>query len=190
MICKKKRIKNMLFVLMVGLFINNGCAYDASKETVVVFETDYGLIEIKLYPEIAPKTCENFTTLVEGGYYNGTVFHEVIRGFMAKGGDPTGTGRGGKNIWDPGVLPDEVNKAIRFDRLGLVAMASDGRNMNRSQFFIATSGLPWLNGHNTIFGEVVSGYDAVQKIENVNTDYCDRPIIDQRIIKAYVKNVE
>jgi len=152
----------------------------------VVLETNQGTIEIKLYPKIAPKTCENFTKLVEKGYYNGTIFHRVIKNFMIQGGDPAGTGRGGSSIWGK-PFKDEVSPEVTFDKPGLVAMANAGPNTNGSQFFITTAKTPWLNMHHTIFGEVVSGYDAVQKIENVPTDSSDKPINEQKIIKAYLK---
>ncbi len=153
----------------------------------VVLETNQGTIEIKLYPKIAPKTCENFTKLVEKGYYNGTIFHRVIKNFMIQGGDPAGTGRGGSSIWGK-PFKDEVSPEVTFDKPGLVAMANAGPNTNGSQFFITTAKTPWLNMHHTIFGEVVSGYDVIQKIENVPTDSSDKPINEQKIIKAYLKS--
>src|SRR3990170_43178 len=136
----------------------------------VVLETNQGAIEIKLMPEVAPKACENFTKLAEKGYYNGLVFHRVIKGFMIQGGDPTGTGAGGESIWaEP--FGDEISPNVQFDRAGLLAMANAGPNTNGCQFFITTAKTPWLNMHHTIFGEVISGYDVVEKIENVHTDF-------------------
>ncbi len=152
----------------------------------VVLETNQGVIEVKLFDDIAPKACENFTALVKKGYYNGTIFHRVIKNFMLQGGDPTGTGRDGESIWGK-TFADEVNPQVQFDRPGLLAMANAGPNTNGSQFFITTAKTPWLNMKHTIFGEVASGYDVVEKIENTATGYGDKPISDQKIIKAYLK---
>ncbi|MFA6636353.1 MAG: peptidylprolyl isomerase [Candidatus Omnitrophota bacterium] len=150
----------------------------------IVLETTQGNIEIALIPEIAPKACENFTELAEEGYYDGTVFHRVINGFMIQGGDPTGTGRGGTSKWGA-PFEDEVVQSVTFDRAGILAMANSGPNSNGSQFFITTAPAPWLNMKHTIFGEVVGGEDVVKKIETVPVGGGDRPVEDQRIIKAY-----
>lgn len=155
-------------------------------ENVVVLETNQGNIEIKLMPNIAPKTCENFRGLVEKGYYNGIIFHRVIKNFMIQGGDPTGTGRGGESIWGK-PFEDEVTKEVIFDKKGILAMANAGPNTNGSQFFITTAKTPWLNMRHTIFGEVIAGYDIVEKIENTQTAAMDKPVNEQKIIKAYLK---
>ena len=152
----------------------------------VVLETNQGVIEIKLMPEVAPKACENFKSLVEKGYYNGLIFHRVIKDFMIQGGDPTGTGRGGSSVWGKSFA-DEFNANAKFDAPGVLAMANSGPNTNGSQFFITTAETPWLNMHHTIFGKVISGYDVVQKIENSRTGPGDKPVPDQKIIKAYLK---
>jgi len=156
------------------------------ENIIVVLETNQGNIEIKLMPEVAPRACENFTKLVEKGYYNGLIFHRVIKSFMLQGGDPTGTGRGGASIWGK-PFEDEVTPDVKFDKAGLLAMANAGPNTNGSQFFITTAKTPWLNMKHTIFGEVVSGYDVVQKLENTEADASDRPVSQQKIIKAYIK---
>ncbi|MDO8662895.1 MAG: peptidylprolyl isomerase [Candidatus Omnitrophota bacterium] len=153
---------------------------------IVVLETNQGLIEIKLMPDVAPKACENFTKLAEKGYYNGLIFHRVIKGFMIQGGDPTGTGSGGNSIWGK-AFEDEVSPSAKFDKPGILAMANAGPNTNGSQFFITTAATLWLNMRHTIFGEVISGYDVVQKIENTQTNPSDRPLSEQKIIKAYLK---
>jgi peptidylprolyl isomerase len=157
-----------------------------ATNTTVVLETNQGNIEIKMFPEYAPKTVENFVGLVKKGYYNGLIFHRVIKGFMLQGGDPTGTGMGGESLWG-GKFDDEFSDKISFDRKGLLAMANAGPGTNGSQFFITVAPTPWLTGHHTIFGEVVSGYDVVTKIENVDKGRNDKPVQDQIIIKAYVK---
>jgi peptidylprolyl isomerase len=137
-------------------------------------------------PDAAPKACENFTALVEKGYYNGLIFHRVIKDFMIQGGDPTGTGRGGESTWGK-TFEDEVSSSVQFDRPGILAMANAGPNTNGSQFFITVVPTPWLTMRHTIFGEVIEGFDVVKKIENISTDAQDRPLEPQKIIKAYVK---
>ena len=151
----------------------------------VVLETNQGEIELKLFPDVAPKTCENFTGLAAKGYYDGLIFHRVIKDFMLQGGDPTGTGRGGESLWG-GKFEDECDASVQFDRKGLLAMANAGPNTNGSQFFITTVPTPWLNMRHTIFGEVVRGEDVVSKIENVAKGPGDRPVEDQKIITARV----
>ncbi|HAB99531.1 MAG TPA: peptidylprolyl isomerase [Parachlamydiales bacterium] len=156
------------------------------KHPVVVIETNLGSFELTLKPDVAPKTCENFLGLVEKGYYNGTIFHRVIKSFMIQGGDPTGTGRGGESIWGKSFA-DEVSPTVKFDKPYLLAMANRGPNTNGSQFFVTTAATPWLNMKHTIFGEVTSGQDVVKKIEQTPTDPQDRPVEPVRIIKASVK---
>lgn len=146
-------------------------------------ETTQGTITFKLLPNIAPKACENFVGLVEKGYYDGIIFHRVIPSFMVQCGDPTGTGRGGESIWGKS-FEDEVTPDLRFDKTGILAMANSGPGTNGSQFFITTAKTPWLNMRHTIFGEVTDGYDVVEKIEQVATDGSDRPVEEQKIIKA------
>lgn len=180
-------MKKMFFALLMCFFINNAHGQDyAAEKIVVVLETNQGNIEVKLMPDVAPQACENFVQLVQEGYYDGIIFHRVIKNFMIQGGDPTGTGRGGRSIWG-GPFEDEVRADIKFDKPGLLAMANAGPKTNRSQFFITTRATPWLNMRHTIFGEVVSGYDVVQKIEATSTDSSDRPLEAQKIIKAYLK---
>jgi peptidylprolyl isomerase len=157
-----------------------------TTDPIVVLETTQGKIEIQLMPKIAPKACENFMKLAEKGYYNGIIFHRVIKGFMIQGGDPTGTGRGGSSLWNK-PFEDEVNANVKFDKVGILAMANAGPSTNGSQFFITTSTPSHLNMRHTIFGQVVQGYDIVQKIENTPTGPGDKPIQPQKIIKAYVK---
>ena len=156
------------------------------EEKVVVLETNQGDIEIKLKIDIAPKACENFVKLTEKGYYNGLIFHRVIKGFMIQGGDPTGTGSGGESIWGK-AFEDEVTPVAKFDGAGILAMANAGPNTNGSQFFITCAKTPWLNMRHTIFGEVMSGLEVVQKIENISVNHNDRPMTDQKIIRAYLK---
>jgi len=160
-----------------------------ANDTVAVLKTNIGTIEIKLFPEIAPKAVENFTTHIKNGYYNGLIFHRVIKGFMIQGGDPTGTGRGGESIWKKD-FEDEFAPNVVFDKPYLLAMANRGRATNGSQFFITLAPTPHLNGRHTIFGEVIKGKDIVAKIGNVTTNGRrggDKPLFEQKIIKASIK---
>jgi len=184
----------VIFVFIALYFIfkfpktNNDAVADdkTAKAPVIVLDTNQGTIEIKLFPEYAPKTCENIIGLINNNYYDGIIFHRVIKNFMIQGGDPSGTGRGGQSLWG-GKFEDEVTQEIRFDRKGLLAMANAGPNTNGSQFFITTVPTPHLNMKHTIFGEVISGYDVVDKIQNVATARGNRPVETQKILKAYVK---
>lgn len=180
-------MKRLLFILITGVLLSMPKGGFAMDEKIVVLETNQGKIEIKLMPEVAPKASENFEKLVSKGYYNGLIFHRVIKGFMIQGGDPTGTGSGGESIWGS-PFEDEVTPDAKFDRPGILAMANAGSNTNGSQFFITTAKTPWLNMRHTIFGEVVSGHETVQAIENTQTGASDRPVAEQKIIRAYLKN--
>jgi peptidyl-prolyl cis-trans isomerase B (cyclophilin B) len=138
--------------------------------------TTQGPIEIELFDREAPKTVENFRKLATDGFYDGVIFHRVIRDFMIQGGDPEGTGMGGPGY----TFEDEINhhKIVR----GAIAMANAGPNTNGSQFFIVTTGAaPWLDGKHTVFGEVTSGMEAVDAIESLPTDSSDRPLEPPRI---------
>ena len=152
----------------------------------VVLETTQGDVEIELYPKHAPLAVANFVGHIENDYYDGLIFHRVIDGFMIQGGDPLGRGTGGESIWGK-PFPDEFTEELRFDEEGLLAMANSGPMTNGSQFFITTSEPNWLNDKHTIFGKVVEGYDNVVKIEKTETGDQDKPVEDQKIVKAYVK---
>ncbi len=162
-----------------------GEAMSQARPTVVI-ETSQGTIEVQLYSDIAPKTVENFLKHAENHYYEGTIFHRVIAGFMIQGGDPRGNGTGGESIWG-GCFQDEFSPSVQFNRPGLIAMANRGPNTNGSQFFITTALTPWLNQRHTIFGEVVNGYDVVQKIEKTRVGPQDRPVEPQKVLKIYLK---
>lgn len=158
----------------------------ANKAQYVTLTTTQGKIVFKLFPEIAPKTVENFTTHVANGYYDGIIFHRIIEGFMIQGGDPTGSGRGGESIWGR-PFEDEFHEDFEFDVPGLLAMANAGPRTNGSQFFITTVPTPWLNRRHTIFGKVVEGMDVVTRLEQVDTDAYDRPAEDQVILNAKIR---
>jgi len=157
------------------------------KKSQVVLATNQGDIELKLFPDVAPLACENFIDLIEKGYYNGIIFHRVIKDFMIQGGDPTGTGTGGESLWGDKPFADEFSDKLQFDKPGVLAMANSGPDTNKSQFFITVKPTPWLNGKHTIFGEVISGMDIVKKIETTSTGENDKPKEEQKIVKAYIK---
>jgi peptidylprolyl isomerase len=156
-----------------------------TKEIFVTLKTNQGDIKLKMFPDVAPLAVENFVTHAKEGYYDGLIFHRVIKDFMIQGGDPTGTGRGGESIWKKEFV-NEYKPNVVFDRPFLLAMANHGPNTNGSQFFITTKATPFLNGGYTIFGEVVSGQDTVRKIENTKTGAGDRPLEKQVIKKVIV----
>ena len=140
--------------------------------------TNHGAIELELFDDDAPKTVDNFRRLASDGFYDGLIFHRVIRDFMIQGGCPQGTGTGGPGY----TFKDEINdhKVVR----GALAMANAGPNTNGSQFFIVTTGAaPWLDGKHTVFGEVTSGQDVVDTIGSLATDARDRPTQEARIEK-------
>jgi peptidyl-prolyl cis-trans isomerase A (cyclophilin A) len=161
--------------------------------TYAVFETSEGTIVVRLFEKDAPKTVANFVELAEGNrewkhpttrqqtktpLYNGTIFHRVIPDFMIQGGDPMGTGFGG-----PGYQFEDETKGSphSFDKPGKLAMANAGPNTNGSQFFITVANTDWLTGKHTIFGEVVEGYDIVQKISKVARNRQDKPNTDVKV---------
>ena len=156
------------------------------EQAVMVIETNSGTIEVELFCKAAPLACENFIRLAEKGYYNGVIFHRVIKDFMIQGGDPTGTGRGGESIWGK-PFKDECTPELKFDKPGLLAMANAGPGTNGSQFFITTVKTPWLNGRHTIFGKVIKGYDIVKKIGSVPTSREGKPLKEQKILKIYLR---
>jgi peptidyl-prolyl cis-trans isomerase B (cyclophilin B) len=149
-----------------------------SEATMV---TNRGDITIELFDDDAPKTVENFRTLASDGFYDGLIFHRVIKDFMIQGGCPQGTGTGGPGY----TFEDEINdqKIVR----GALAMANAGPNTNGSQFFIVTTeAAPWLDGKHTVFGRVTDGMDVVDTIERTPTDARDRPREEARIEKLEV----
>jgi peptidylprolyl isomerase len=172
-------------LILIFIFLFASYTFVQAEE-IVVLETNSGNITLKLYPKVAPKACENFITLAKNGYYDGIIFHRIIKNFMIQGGDPTGTGMGGTSTWNK-PFEDEFSPYTLFEKPYLLAMANAGKNTNGSQFFITTVLTPWLNGYHTIFGEVIDGIDVVKKIENSAVDSNDKPVSPQIIIKAHVK---
>lgn len=167
-------MKKVLFLLL------SFCIFALAKDPVALIDTSKGVIKIELKPNIAPKAVENFITHSKNGYYDGLIFHRVMKNFMIQGGDPTGTGAGGESIWKKDFTDEFAPNAV-FDKAGILAMANRGPNTNSSQFFITTVPTYWLNGNHTIFGYVIDGMNIVKDIENVKTtgrNGGDKPIED------------
>jgi cyclophilin family peptidyl-prolyl cis-trans isomerase len=148
----------------------------------VTMETTKGTIEIELFDEKVPKTTKNFKDLIAKGYYDGLIFHRVIKQFMLQAGCPKGTGTGGPGY----TFGDEFHPELRHDRPGILSMANAGPNTNGSQFFITTVATPWLDNRHSVFGQVVEGMDVVQAIETAPTGANDRPAEDIKMTKVTV----
>ena len=171
------------------------------KGPQAIIKTNLGEIKIQLFEKQAPKTVNNFVQLAEKGYYDGVIFHRVIPDFMIQGGDPTGTGRGGKSIYGK-AFEDEFSDQL-FNFTGALSMANAGPNTNGGQFFIVSNehvpanmieqmkvvgypqeiidhyakvgGTPWLDHRHTVFGQVITGMDVVKKISQAKRDSMDKP---------------
>lgn len=183
----------------------------AENEILAEMVTNRGTIKIKLFPEVAPKTVENFVTHAKNGYYDGLIFHRVIPEFMIQGGDPEGRGTGGESIWGE-PFEDEFSQHA-FNLRGALSMANAGPHTNGSQFFIVQKpdmpvemvgqmeeagfpteiieaykegGTPWLDGRHTVFGHVIEGMDVVDNIASVQTGAQDKPVHDVVIEKINV----
>ncbi len=196
----------------------NQLAMPAAGDTVAIMHTSMGDISIRLFPEHTPKTVENFVTHAKNGYYNGIVFHRVIKDFMIQGGDPTATGCGGKSIWGSSFA-DEFTPELHNLR-GALSMANAGPNTNGSQFFIVQAasvhpsllaqmknlpdafpaacaeayaqvgGTPHLDYRHSVFGQVYDGMDVVDAIASVKTNPSDKPLEDVVILGIDVKIYE
>jgi cyclophilin family peptidyl-prolyl cis-trans isomerase len=157
---------------------------DPSKSYEAAFKTELGDFRVRLFADQAPITVNNFVFLATQGYYNNTTFHRVLPGFMAQGGDPTGTGAGG-----PGYsFEDEFDPELQFDRAGLLAMANRGPDTNGGQFFITYAPTPHLTGLHTIFGEVVEGAEVLNSLTprdpQANPDFQGDRLISVEIIET------
>ncbi len=160
---------SFLMVMMTGVI-----SYSKEYKMKVKIMTEKGDININLLPEKSPVTVANFVNLAKKGYYDGLKFHRVIDNFMAQGGDPTGTGAGG-----PGYqFEDEVDNGLNFSKAGKLAMANAGPGTNGSQFFITTVPTEWLNGHHTIFGEIVSDNDLKVLKKLTNGDIMKKVVVE------------
>ncbi len=155
-------------------------------------ETNLGTIRFELLEDEAPKTAENFRLLAERGFYDGVIFHRVIKGFMIQGGDPTGTGRGGQSAWG-GRFDDEIDRSSELYRgayaKGTVAMANAGPNTNGSQFFIMHADYPLPPSYSK-FGRVIEGQEVVDAIATVAKDRSDRPVKDVVMEKVTIEAAE
>ncbi len=137
-------------------------------------KTNQGSFTIELYEDRAPKTTKNFIDLAEKGFFDGVVFHRVIKDFMIQGGDPTGTGRGGPGY----TIPDEFHPKLKHKGPGILSMANAGPNTGGSQFFITLAATPWLDGKHAVFGEVTEGMEVIDAIGTTPTARGDRPLED------------
>jgi peptidyl-prolyl cis-trans isomerase B (cyclophilin B) len=146
-------------------------ALDTTKTYTARLKTEKGDIVVELYADRAPLTVENFVNLARAGFYDGTTFHRVIRGFMAQGGDPTGTGTGG-----PGYqFGDEFHPSLRHDGPGTLSMANAGAGTNGSQFFITLGATPHLDDRHSVFGRVTEGMDVVQALRERDPQFDKNP---------------
>lgn len=160
------------------------------KMTTVIMTTNRGAITLELFGDLKPKTVENFTKLASEGFYNGTRFHRVIKGFMVQGGDPLSKDVANQSRWGTGgpgyQFADELTNENK-NVIGTISMANSGPNTNGSQFFINTANNNFLDTKHTVFGKVIAGMDVVSAIENNKTGQNDRPIEDMIIEKVEVK---
>ncbi len=198
--------------------MSNQTRKPGSGDIVAKMKTTMGDISILLFPEAAPKAVENFTELSRQGYYDGIIFHRVIKDFMIQGGDPTGTGMGGKSVWGK-PFNDEFHPDFHNIR-GALSMANSGPSTNGSQFFIVQlgtcdpgfiqqmeqmpdsfppetvkdymnlGGTPWLDFRHTVFGQVYDGMDVVDAIANVKVGDADKPVETVSIIGIDISTVE
>ena len=148
--------------------------------------TTFGDIYIRLYPDLAPLAVKNFIALAKSKYYEGVIFHRVIKGFMCQTGDPHGDGTGGESSYGH-EFADEFHPTLRHDRPYTFSMANAGPGTNASQFFITTAACPWLDDKHTIFGRATGGTDVVQRIEIAKVDRRDRPEIPIKIISIEMR---
>ena len=155
----------------------------SSPADYVTVNTSMGSFTVELYAQHAPKACKNFHDLAARGYYDGILFHRIIKDFMAQGGDPTGTGRGGESMFGR-KFEDEITRELKHTGAGILSMANSGPNTNGSQFFITLAPCPHLDGKHTVFGRISSGMQAVQRLGVARTDGNDRPIDPVRIVSA------
>jgi len=146
-----------------------------NEKLIATVQTNMGTFEIELFAHDVPRTAKNFAGLAIKGYYDGIIFHRVIKDFMIQGGDPTGTGMGGESIYGA-KFEDEFVPSLMHDSPGILSMANAGPNTNGSQFFITVVATPWLNARHTVFGKVIKGMDVVYAISQVPTNNMDRPV--------------
>lgn len=179
----------LICLLLLCALAATACGSEKAAKTpeaqpaTAVFTTSMGSFEIKLATDLAPKTCANFISLAEKGFYNGLIFHRVIDNFMIQGGDPNGNGTGGPGY----TILDEFTSKLLHDSEGVLSMANAGPNTGGSQFFITLKPCPWLDGHHSVFGKVTKGMEVVRKIGHVPTDGNDKPLQDVVIQKVTIE---
>jgi len=189
----------MIAIALLGMLYLPTEAKKMTEKTYAVFNTSQGQFVCELFPKEAPMTVKNFIGLATGTQkwinpktdegmdtplYSGTIFHRVIPDFMIQGGDPIGTGTGG-----PGYkFGDEISPALKFNQVGRLAMANSGPSTNGSQFFITVAKTDWLDGHHTIFGQVVKGQNVVDKISLIDRDDRDRPFVPVTLESVTITN--
>lgn len=177
-------MKRVILTLVIAAFLFMGCKENkeaANMHAIVSLETNMGEIRLELYDDTMPVTAGNFKKLVSEGFYDGIIFHRVIKDFMIQGGDPLGNGMGGPGY----VIKDEFTKNNRNDR-GTISMANAGPNTGGSQFFINVNNNNFLDAKHPVFGKVVKGMEVVDAISNVKTDSQDKPLDDVIIRKASI----
>ena len=165
------------------LLLFNSKQGDENMETIVKIETNKGIMKFKLYDEQAPITTDNFKKLINEGYYDGIIFHRVIKDFMIQGGDPTGTGTGGPGY----AIQDEFSPELKHSKKGILSMANSGPNTGGSQFFITLIPTAWLDNKHAVFGELIEGEDVLDAIGSTETGSGDRPIEDVTMLKVTIE---
>src|SRR4030042_4453437 len=185
---KKKRQKKLqislvalILLIIAGAFIytwepkpDMSETQTPSKNRIAVIDTNMGTMEFELYEDKVPITTSNFISLANQDFYDGVIFHRIIKGFMIQGGDQTGTGTGGSGK----TIPDEIVPELKHDSLGLLSMANSGPNTGSSQFFITLAPAPHLDGKHSIFGKLIKGEDVLMAIGSVEVGDGDRPLTD------------
>jgi peptidyl-prolyl cis-trans isomerase A (cyclophilin A) len=175
-----KKIISIIFLplLVIGcMSLIAGCIkFDEGEikmtNHIAVIETNYGIMEIELFEQRAPITTKNFIDLTEKGFYDGLIFHRVIKDFMIQGGCPKGDGTGG-----PGYeIKDEFHFELKHRKVGILSMANSGPNTGGSQFFITLIPTPWLDGKHSVFGQLIKGKEVLEEIGNIETGSMDKPI--------------
>jgi len=177
-----KKLNFFLILILAVTFLNcNSSKSNNTNKNIMKVETNQGTFKIKLYPDEAPKTVAHIKELIAKSFFDGIIFHRIIKDFVIQGGDPTGTGTGGSGK----SISDEFSNNLKHNKKGMVAMANSGRpNSQDSQFYITLAPLDFLDGKYTVFGEVIDGMDIITKIGNVKTDANDRPVEEVKMLKV------
>ncbi|MDP7141215.1 MAG: peptidylprolyl isomerase [Candidatus Woesearchaeota archaeon] len=182
--------KIYLYTFAVLLILITGCSNktmnkgDTMTNRIAVIETNYGDMEIELFEKRAPITTKNFIDLTNKGFYNGLVFHRIIKDFMVQGGDPKGDGTGG-----PGYsIKDEFHPELKHEKAGILSMANSGPDTGGSQFFITLVPTPWLDNKHAVFGQIIKGEDVLEEIGNVATGAMDKPVEPVTVKKVTIRS--